>query len=41
MMKLRLQVPPDRERTAAATLSDGGRVVATDDAAASTSVLIA
>lgn len=41
MMKLRLQVAPDRERTAAATLTDGGRVLASDDAAASASVLVA
>ena len=41
MMKLRLQVPPDREGTAAATLALDGNVVAIDDAAASVHPLIA
>ena len=41
MIKLRLQVPEDRERTACATLKDGSRVVATDIAVASISPLIA
>ena len=41
MMKLRLQVPPDREGTAAATLTRDGTAVAIDDAAASVHPLIA
>lgn len=41
MMKLRLQVPPDREGTAAATLTQSGHVVGIDDACASAHALIA
>jgi uncharacterized membrane protein YgcG len=40
-MKLRLQVPPDRESTAAATLTQSGHLVAVGDAAASAHALIA
>ena len=41
MMKLRLQVPSDREGTAAATLTHSGHHVTFDDAAASAHALIA
>ena len=40
-MKLRLQVPSDRESAAFATLTDGRQTIAQDHAAASASVLIA